>query len=218
MNTLNKNDKAYWSAYYANNKAPDQPSDFGMYIFTNFLTKMKPAKTLEFGFGNGRDLIFFNKCGVETDGIELAPGAAERLQSRIKNGELVEGSFGDHSLFNQKENSYNLVYSRFTLHSVNEEVEKLSLENAYRLLKPGGTLAIEARTIYDEFNGKGEKISDNEWIYEDHYRRFLDPGDSAVAIQNAGFRIKTIAVSSEFAIYKDQRPVCLRIIAQKPTK
>jgi len=215
MTTLNKNDKAYWSAYYAENKAPNQPSDFGSHIFINHLTKMKPAKTLEFGFGNGRDLMFFNKCGVETDGIELAPGSAARLSKEIPNGEIIEGSFADDSLLTHKENYYDLVYSRFTLHSVDKETEELALKNAYRLLTKGGTLAIEARTIYDEFNGRGEKVSDNEWIYEDHYRRFLDPGETAMAVQNAGFRIVTMEVSGDFAVYKDQRPVCLRIIAQK---
>jgi len=213
--TINKDDKAYWSTFYAENKAPSQPSDFGREIFIEYLSKNPGAKSLEFGFGNGRDLVFFNQCGVQTDGIELAPGSAGRLSKELAKGEILEGSFADHTLLTHKENYYDIVYSRFTLHSVDKETEILALENAYRLLTKGGILAVEARTIYDEFNGRGERVSDNEWIYEDHYRRFLDPADTIKAVQNAGFRIVKLEVSDSFAVYKNQRPVCLRLIAQK---
>jgi len=214
--TLNKNDKAYWSHYYENQKAPEIPSPFALEVHSEYCKPRFVKKSIEFGFGNGRDLKYFTNSLETTDGIELAPGAASLISESLPiSSTVVEGSFTDMNLFKENEGTYDMVYSRFTLHSVDKEAETLALKNANRLLQKGGLLAIEARTIYDDFCGKGEKISDNEWIYEDHYRRFLDPGDTACAVQEAGFKIESLTISDQFAPYKDQAPVCLRLIARK---
>jgi tellurite methyltransferase len=213
MKTLNTDDKNYWGDFYKNKKAPDNASMFAQEVLLRLSST--EINLIEFGFGNGRDLKYFQRNGINADGIDLATDSAKILECEKAGCFVIEGSFADKNVLVDKNEHYDVVYSRFTLHSVDDELEKLSLENAYRLLKPGGAIAIEARSIYDDFNGRGEKISENEWIYEDHYRRFINPAAIVQNLQDANFIVRSFEISDTFAVYKDQRPECIRIFAVK---
>ena len=62
--------------------------------------------------------------------------------------------------------------------------------------------------------GKGEVISSNERS-EGHYRRFIDFNELKSRLIDAGFEIEESLESNGLAIYKDDDPVVIRIIAKK---
>lgn len=50
-------------------------------------------------------------------------------------------------------------------------------------------LFIEARSIHDELCGQGKKISEYEYIYDNHYIRFVDKDKLIKKLEKLGFSI-----------------------------
>jgi hypothetical protein len=74
-------------------------------------------------------------------------------------------------------------------------------------------LFIEVRTVYDELYGVGKKLKKNEYLTS-HYRRFIDPMIFKKQIEKK-FSIKLFKIRRNFAKYKNENPLVLRIIAKK---
>lgn len=79
----------------------------------------------------------------------------------------------------------------------------------------GGMLFIEVRSIHDDIYGKGECVGKHAYIFDSHFRRFIDKEELIFALTQLGFEILYEAESRGFAPYKDQDPVLIRIVAKK---
>ena len=82
------------------------------------------------------------------------------------------------------------------------------------MLNDGGKFYVECRSTGDPLFRKGEVISSNERS-EGHYRRFIDFNELKSRLIDAGFEIEESLESNGLAIYKDDDPVVIRIIAKK---
>ena len=71
---------------------------------------------------------------------------------------------------------FDCIYSRFTLHSVNKAQQDKTLADCLKYCKDGGILAIEVRGEKNSLCGKGKAVENesNAFIYDNHYRRFLN--------------------------------------------
>lgn len=71
---------------------------------------------------------------------------------------------------------FDCIYSRFTLHSISKVQQDKTLANCLKYCKKGGILAIEARGEKNSLCGRGKAIDNepNAFIYDEHYRRFLN--------------------------------------------
>ena len=74
---------------------------------------------------------------------------------------------------------------------------------------------LEFRTTIDELYGKGVRISDNEFIYNNHYRRFISPSEIRERISKIGYNIVYEKTSDKYAVYKEFKPSVCRMILQK---
>ena len=92
--------------------------------------------------------------------------------------------------------------------------EKIVINKSYEMLNDGGKLYIECRSTGDPLFRKGEVISSNE-TSEGHYRRFIDFNELKSRLTDVGFEIEESLESNGLAIYKDDDPVVIRIIAKK---
>lgn len=89
------------------------------------------------------------------------------------------------------------------------------LAKTYNMLKAGGLLFIEARSIKDGKYGLGEKVGRNAFVYDGHYRRFIDLSEVILTLKDIGFSIVEQGESDKFAPLKGERAVCIRVVAQK---
>ena len=89
------------------------------------------------------------------------------------------------------------------------------MTKAYDMLKPGGYLFIEARSIHDGKYGRGEAVERNAYICDGHYRRFIDIDELALRLEDIGFSIEEKEESDQFAPKEGENAVCLRIAAKK---
>ena len=91
---------------------------------------------------------------------------------------------------------YDATYCRFGLHSVSEDIEDVILKNS--------------REIYFEFR------SDKDDSYlKDHYRRKINGNDIVKKIIDLGYQLLYYKESKDLAVYKEQNPIIIRIIAKK---
>ena len=203
------NSKSYWEDYYRSNPDPSGESPFAIFTLP-FLEK--GMSMYELGCGNGRDSVFFAKNGLEVIAFDQCVSEITHLNKSCKDLSVAFESGDFTALGKRKE--VDSIYSRFTLHSVSEKLEKDTLDWAFKTLKPKGILLIEIRSVLDELYGKGEALSTNEFMTS-HYRRFVEFDPFVQRIKNAGFSIIYKVQSRGLAPYKSEDPVVIRVIAQK---
>ena len=177
------NDKSYWEQYYKKNPNPVEPSTFARFT-SGFL---HPGNSLiELGCGNGRDSVFFAQNNLNVTAIDQVESEMDYLNHKYSLYNLDFKADDFTRLTSDK--SYDYVYSRFTLHSINEEAEARVLKWIGSNLKDQGYFFLEVRSINDPMFQKGEKISDNENVTT-HYRRYLNLEDTINKIEKCGLKI-----------------------------
>lgn len=212
-------DEKYWDKYYANKLSDNNialaPSLFAGQMFEKY---MEPGKNLiELGCGNGRDSLFFVAKGLNVTGIDASEVAIKELNERDlpDHCTFVCDDFVNVETIYQIQ--YDYCYSRFTLHAINEQQESKILSKAYNMLPNFGYLFIEARSIHDGKYGLGQMVEKNAYIYDGHYRRFIDLDELVQKLKKIGFHVIEQEESDQFAPQKGENSVCLRVVAKKET-
>lgn len=207
-------DESYWDEYYKTQFGGGitSPSLFAKAMLENYM--VKGNSLIELGCGNGRDSLYFAENGMNVTGIDASEVAIQKLQKKNANHCIfVCDDFVNAGAIYQIQ--YDYCYSRFTLHAINEEQESQILDKAYKMLKSSGYLFIEARSIRDGKYGKGKEVEKNAYIYDGHYRRFIDPLELKNKLEKIGFVILKLEESDKFAPLNSEKTVCVRVIAQK---
>ncbi len=208
-------DKKYWKNYYSKHREEKQPSLFAKHIIENYLSDEK-STLIELGCGNGRDSIYFSEKGLNVAAIDQVEEEITFLQNRFSEVKNVEFISGDFSKLGH-DRIYDIVYSRFTLHSINSIQQDRVLNWAYKQLNENGLVCIEVRGKKNELYKKGEKVAEEEdaFIYENHYRRFLDFDDLCNELKEIGFTINYCLEAKGFAPFKNTNETFIRVIAKK---
>jgi len=109
------------------------------------------------------------------------------------------------------------VYSRFTLHALKKEHASKALKWSYENLSNDGILCIEVRSTKSGLYGKGTPVPDEKdaFIYT-HYRRFVNSTELIEEVKGLGFHIECFVEEKGLAVFKDDDPVVIRLIARKP--
>ena len=186
-------DSVYWNEFYKNNSINlNTCSDFCNFVIKYF-ENYNINNILDAGCGNGRDSrvlsIKYKVTAVDNSGF---------IPDNTTNCKFKNDSF----ITTDKEN-YDLIYSRFTFHSITNE-EHLDFLSS---IKANTYLAIEARSL---------KNSDNEKIHgTTHYRNYIELDYLTKLLEKNNFEILFINESDNVAIYKSENPICVRVICKK---
>lgn len=202
-------DASYWDKYYKTMQAPEAPSDFAN---TCKAACTAQSRILELGCGNGRDSVFLATSGGKVTACDQAKIPIARLATQHPNINWVWADI-THLPNTIPAHAYDIIYSRFVLHSLNDIGERRLLYAAHYHLAPGGRLFIEARTTQDPNFGKGTEISPNEFI-DTHYRRFIVPEALHQRLLAMNFELEYFQCSKGWAVTEYEDPVVLRIIAK----
>ena len=209
-------DKEYWTNYYKKNSKPTNASTFAEFILPN-LDENK--NLIELGCGNGRDSIFFSENNINVFAIDQVLSEIEFLEENFKTDtihficdDFTNLKESDNELINSTDFDY--VYSRFTFHSINEKKEDRTLDWIEDTLKDEGIFFLEARSLKDPMFESGENLSDTE-NFTDHYRRYLDLDNMVKKLKSRNFEIVYMIEDKNLAVYKDDNPYVIRIIAKK---
>lgn len=209
-----KSELAYWARFYRSGKAPEEPSLFAVYVMNNYA--YRGAKMIEFGCGNGRDARYFAQKGLYVTATDICESEIENLDRTNRRRRNLQYKFADFTNLPSKKR-FDIVYSRFTLHSVDAAGQQRALEWAFRNLSDNGKICIETRGQKNELYKKGKVVEGEKdaYIYEEHYRRFVNFSKFKKDIQDAGFSIIEAAEDTGFAPYENTDFHFIRIIATK---
>jgi len=205
----------YWNKTYLNNNLPTNPTSFALFCLEHYINK--EDYILEFGCGNGRDAYFFSQSN-QVVAIDPSKVAIKKNKRHVLNSpyaaniEYKEGIFGEATL--SVETQVDIVYSRFVMHAMNEESENIAIKEASLVLKYGGLLLLEFRTIKDELAVKGFSVGKYEKV-TDHYRRFIDTQVFTKKLVEHGFDIVYFIEEKGLAKLGDDDPVVARVVARK---
>ena len=206
-----RSDKDYWNTYYKKKLELDYPSNFAR----NIVKSLKEDSLLvDLGCGNGRDSLFFAQNGLNVIAIDMSESAIAKLQKSCRGGvKFYQGDFvNDDKLYSCAPDYF---YSRFTIHAINEEQQNVLIKNVYKHLREGGRFYIEVRSVKDDIFGLGQEVARNTYIYEGHSRRFVVKEELEEQLKDEGFKVVYAEENRQFAPFKDQDPIILRIIAEK---
>jgi len=209
-------DKKYWTEYYAKNSKPTDASSFAEFI----LPKLTEDKNLiELGCGNGRDSIYFAQNNLNVTAVDQVQEEVDYLNENHKedNIHFIAGDFTDLKNTTSEEiknTDFDYVYSRFTFHSINEAKEDRTLDWIEEHLKTDGCFLLEARSLNDPMFKQGEALSETE-NFTTHYRRYMDLDKITQKLESRNFEIIYKIEDNDLAVYKDDNPYVIRIIARK---
>ncbi len=206
-------DKEYWKKYYSSNEVPPTPSPFAIFILENFLNEKETL--IEFGCGNGRDSIFFANNNINVIAIDQCKNEINKLkkENHLKNLKFIFSDFTKLDWIDTFDN----IYSRFTLHAIKEEEENSVIDWAKKHLNKDGKILIEARGLKNELFGLGDPVKneENAFIYDNHYRRFIDLNKIKEKLEKNDFEIILAKEEINFAPFKNENQKFIRIIGIK---
>lgn len=177
-----------WEEFYKKGEAPEGVSDFAKFI-ANKIDFEDVMTTVDVGCGSGRDTYFL---GTFSDVKGIDPNT---IASDNDLAEFVKLGFKDAK--NIIENA-DMVYSRFLLHSISD-VEIIDL----------------VEMTPDYFVAEARAQGDEPSIYTDHDRNFLNGGWLLTVLIRSGFDIEYYEKGHGLAVYRDEDPLIIRIIAKR---
>lgn len=135
-------------------------------------------RILDAGCGTGGDALYLSRYG-EVVGLDLAPEATalavERLPGRFTRGSVLALPFADASF--DLVTSFDVLYHR----GVPDEV--LALDEARRVLRPGGWLLVRL-PAYEWLRSRHDR--------QVHTRRRYTAADARRLLEDAGFRVERV--------------------------
>ncbi len=196
-------DKKYWENYYKSRPSAE-PSLFAQFVLENYLKE--GDNLIELGSGNGRDSVFFAQNNLSVHAVDQCEEGIDLLREQHNDHPRLKFETADFTKL-KKMDPFDHVYSRFTLHSIKEKEEDDVIAWAYNHLKEGGKFLIEARSKNNELHGLGEPVlgEPNAYIYNDHYRRFIDLNELQKKLEKAGFEVIFFEEENGFGGETDQR-------------
>jgi len=203
----------YWDSYYERKLAPSMASGFAEFSLPYMRTG---GRLIDLGCGNGRDSLYFARNGINVTAVDLSLVGIETV--RLDSADLPVVAIQDDFVKSKTlyDSEYDYCYSRWTIHTIDDSQEAELLDNVWGSLKAdGGLFFIEARTTGDEIFGMGEKVGPREYIYKDHYRRFIQAEILADRMRDLGFEVVFFEEDLGFSRTEDSDPMLLRIVAKK---
>ena len=187
---MNNTEVDYWTKFYSTFNCKE-PSNFAKFILDYIEKYNKKFNILDVGCGNGRDSYFLSTKHNVT-GIDIS-----NLPTTSDNDNCT---FVTSDMTTYDKTGYDLVYSRFTLHSITDEQQEQLISS----IKPNTILCIETRSIkgIDQFREHGDT----------HYRNLTCIDKLKQLLSKYNFNILYLVESNNLAVYKNEDPICIRVI------
>tara|TARA_R100001530_G_scaffold129823_2_gene100372 strand:- start:570 stop:1205 length:636 start_codon:yes stop_codon:yes gene_type:complete len=203
--TLTSSDSEYWNSYYRESKAPTLPSQFAVHVADTLEAK---KVILDLGCGNGRDSSYFCREGHTVLSLDTSHEAL--LEVTKNSNSKAFPILADAATVTPTKPFADVVYSRFSLHSMDKDSYLSCIKNVETMLVEGGSFWIEVRSTEDELYEQGDFVE--ECVYKtDHSRRFSTLKGIVNDLENLSFDILFAKEQRGWAMYEDQDPKVIRI-------
>lgn len=207
-------DKNYWETYYSKRINEELPSLFAKFVVEKI--NGENLKLIELGCGNGRDAIYFSSQNFTVFAIDQCSNEINFLNEKFKNNSDIQFVNEDFTKLSISE-MFDIVYSRFTLHSILSKEEDDVLKWTFDHLNSDGHFCIEVRGQKNEIFQKGEPVEneENAFVLDGHFRRFINFETFCNKLKSIGFKIDYAEEQKGFAPFNGLDETFIRIIANK---
>jgi adenylylsulfate kinase-like enzyme/2-polyprenyl-3-methyl-5-hydroxy-6-metoxy-1,4-benzoquinol methylase len=202
---------SHWSGFYRKQSRVPPPSPFALDCRARL---REGERLLELGCGNGRDAFYFDDLGLRVTAIDRSPEAIEACRAAAAGRDIAFLRCDAAGVADEVAPGFDIVYSRFSLHAMTRAEEDGALDATHALLKRGGQLLVECRSINDPLSREGDVISPTERI-AGHYRRFIVLEELRQKLLQRGFEVEEAIEAAGLARHGDEDPVVIRMAARK---
>jgi tellurite methyltransferase len=188
---MNNNEIQYWKKFY-NKKHVLENTSFSRFVLDYIQKFDKKFNILDIGCGNGRDSYYLSKY-YNVTGIDSSNKPKEKENCKFILGDMIDID----------KSKFDLIYSRFSFHSISDENQEKLLQS----VKNDTLLFIETRSI------KG--LNTYREHGDGHYRNLTNINILKNMLEKNDFEILFVEEANNFAVYKTENPICIRIICKK---
>ena len=130
-----KNDSYFWGV---------RPSDMCLKVLELLPTDGKPLKLLDIGCGEGKDAVFFARCGYDVSAFDISDAGIEKTK-RLANSANVHVNVFKANVFDFRlEESYDVLYSSGVLAYIKPQLRSEIMENYKSHVSLNGIVALQA--------------------------------------------------------------------------
>lgn len=153
-------------------------------------------KILELGFGTGNsvmDLAEATGAGGTVCGIDISPGMLKVAQQKLEKADLkakVELQVADARQLPYEDNTFDAVFTSFTLELFPADDIPIVLTEVLRVLKPGGRLGVVSMAVVKPGDKESALEKTYKWMHQ-HFPHIVDcrPINPSAAMTEAGFQV-----------------------------
>jgi SAM-dependent methyltransferase len=195
--------KEFWNQQhdaYAQTDWITKPSRFAQWAIEFF---PQAGTILELGAGHGFDSIFFASKGYQVISTDFSENARVYIKKHLGHQDksnIVIENLDLSKPFRYKEGSFDIVYSHLSIHYFTDEVTKQLFDEIYRVLKPGGVVALLANSTSDPEYNTGEKIEEDYFRIDALYKRYF----SVESMRKYAQQFEEIVCDNQGTTYKDE--------------
>ena len=127
------------------------------------------------GCGNGRDAFYFARKGLQVTAVDWSEDCLNQLlkltAKKDLNIKVIQQNIPQLKI---KPNSFDVIYAHLSLHYFDDKMTGKIFNKIYGMLKRNGLFFVKCKSTDDILYGKGRKIEDNMYIFQNHIRHFFD--------------------------------------------
>ncbi len=122
------NDEYFWGV---------QPSAMCLKVL-ELMPPTKPLSLLDIGCGEGKDSVFFARCGYQVSAFDISDAGIQKTKRLAEEANVYVDAFKANILDFRLERKYDILFSNGVLHHVNPELREEIFANYKEFTKDGG--------------------------------------------------------------------------------
>lgn len=188
-----------WSGLHKKYKGESwsrQPSIFAQTAIKYF---PKGGKLLELGAGLGQDSIYFAKNGYQVTSSDIEITELKLLEkTNPKSLRVLKVDLRRPLPF--EDSTFDVIYAHLSLHYFSANITSNIFQEAYRVLRPGGSFAFLVNSTSDPEYGTGKKIEEDFFKVDGKDKRYFISESVESLVQD----FKSILLDQLGETYKDK--------------
>lgn len=168
----------------------------------------KPLKLLDIGCGEGKDAVFFARCGYNVSALDISDAGIEKTKKLAEKAGVYVDVFKANIMDFRLEKKYDIIYSNGTLHHMNQTLRDEIFSNYKAFTNDGGLHALQClveKPFIEKISGKyssehwksGELFTlYHDWFIESCSEYVFDCNSSGIMHQHAANKMFARKINS----------------------
>lgn len=168
----------------------------------------KPLKLLDIGCGEGKDAVFFARCGYNISALDISDAGIEKTKKLAEKAGVYVDVFKANIMDFRLEKKYDIIYSNGTLHHINQTLRDEIFSNYKAFTNDGGLHALQClveKPFIQKISGKyssehwksGELFTlYHDWLIESCSEYVFDCNSSGIMHQHAANKMFARKINS----------------------